>query len=95
MIYTRNFPVTFAPDAHSESVILAPGVRFTVLTERLLRLECDPDHLFEDRPSQVFGNRCQPVPRFLVKRDEEWLELETNYLLLKYRLKICSLNLIL
>jgi alpha-glucosidase len=38
--------------------------RFTVLTDRLIRLEFHRDGRFEDRASQAFWFREQPVPEF-------------------------------
>ena len=36
--------------------------RVSVLTERLLRLECDESRVFEDRPSQFALDRYFPEP---------------------------------
>jgi alpha-glucosidase (family GH31 glycosyl hydrolase) len=77
---------TFHPLANPGAVVTAKNVRFTVLTNRLLRLEYSADNSFEDRPSQVFWHRDQPVPRFTKTVSDEFVEIETDYLQLKYRL---------
>ena len=64
MTYTKTFPTKFDPIPHPEAVVTGPNVRFTVLTPRLLRLEYSPTAVFEDRPSQAFWVRKQPVPEF-------------------------------
>ncbi len=64
---------------------LAPQARFTLLTERLIRLEYSPDGVFEDHPSQAFWYRRQPVPNYEVRQAPDGLEIETEYLLLRYR----------
>ncbi|MFN2225604.1 MAG: TIM-barrel domain-containing protein, partial [Anaerolineae bacterium] len=75
----------FCPVANPAAVVRGPGVRFTVLTPRLLRLEYDPDEAFEDRPSQAFWYRQQPVPPFDVQRSEGRIEVDTGALHLVYR----------
>jgi hypothetical protein len=45
---------TFRPIANPAAVVIAKNVRFTVLTDRLIRLEYSKDDRFEDRPSQAF-----------------------------------------
>jgi hypothetical protein len=67
----------------SIAVVTAGNVRFTVLTVRLLRLEYSPTGVFEDRPSQAFCYRRQPVPAFNVRRGDGSIEIETEHLLLR------------
>jgi hypothetical protein len=90
MTYTNAFAIDFDPIADAQAVVTVPGARFTVLSPRLLRLEYSPDGVFEDRPSQAFWHRRQPVPRFEVRRDEAricgGIEIETDYLLLRYQI---------
>jgi len=72
----------FHPKAKPEAVVQQGPVRFTVLTSRLLRLEFDPSETFEDRPTQVFWHRNQPVPEFEVVQDEKHIKIETEHRLL-------------
>jgi len=74
----------FEPVADPEAVVQGPGFRITVLTPRLLRLECSPEEAFEDRPSQLVWYRDQPVPEFDVDRQGGSIEVETDDLRLTY-----------
>lgn len=55
---------TFQPIANADAIVTAQNVRFTVLTDCIIRLEFSADGRFEDRPSQAFWFRQQPVPTF-------------------------------
>ena len=81
---TSAFAIKFDPVADPAAVVLGENVRFTVLTERLLRLEYSPDGIFEDRPSQTFWVRRLPVPRFELRREKGRIEIETRFLILEY-----------
>ena len=70
-----------------DATILAPGVRFSILTSSFFRLEFSPEDDFEDRPSQIFWNRNQPVPAFNVVKNENFIEIETEHLHLRYKTK--------
>jgi alpha-glucosidase (family GH31 glycosyl hydrolase) len=74
----------FHPLARPEAVVTAQNVRFTVLTGRLIRLEYSPTGQFEDRPSQAFWHRDQPVPAFRKTVTGRSIEIETDFLRLKY-----------
>lgn len=85
MIYTESFPIRFAPVARADAIVLGLNIRISVLTSRLLRLEYSSTANFEDRPSQVFWYRDQPVPDFEVRQDDQQIEIETDHLHLRYR----------
>lgn len=74
----------FEPLARPGAVVTLGQARFTVLKSRLIRMEFDPKGVFEDRPSQVFWYRKQPVPEFSHKLVGGNLTIETDHLLLKY-----------
>ena len=61
------------------------NARFTVLTDRLLRLEWTPDGRFEDRASYAFPTRRGPVPQFTVTEESGTTVLDTGALRLRYR----------
>jgi alpha-glucosidase (family GH31 glycosyl hydrolase)/putative sterol carrier protein len=84
MTYTENFSIDFKPLAHPDAVVTAPGVRFAVLTSRLIRLEYSPTEAFEDRPSQAFWYREQPPPDFQVRHQDSHIQIETAHLHLNY-----------
>jgi alpha-glucosidase (family GH31 glycosyl hydrolase) len=77
--------IPFEPLADPAAVVVFDAVRFTLLTPRVIRLEYDPDGRFEDRPSQTFWFRRQPVPKFNIGRDGSLLTITTDYLHLAYR----------
>lgn len=80
-----QFPIDFTPVADQAAMVEMLGARFTLLSERLVRMEYSPTGEFEDHPSQVFWYRRQPVPDFQVRRSAEKLEIETSYLHLVYQ----------
>ncbi|HZU86220.1 MAG TPA: TIM-barrel domain-containing protein [Anaerolineaceae bacterium] len=75
---------TFHPIANPDAVVLAKNVRFTVLTDRIIRLEYSKEDQFEDRPSQAFWHRDQPVPAYKKTVTESSVDIETDTLHLKY-----------
>jgi len=77
--------IQFAPMADPAAIVQYEGVRFSVLTSRLIRLEYSPDGHFEDRPSQAFWYRRQPVPKFDVVRAAKGLAISTPDLQLEYQ----------
>lgn len=70
--------------ADSHSIFTFPNVRFAILTEGMLRIEYHPDGKFDNRPSQVFWYRYQPVPLMQVKNGSDHLSLDTACLHLEY-----------
>ncbi|WP_162909713.1 glycoside hydrolase family 31 protein [Aggregatilinea lenta] len=84
-IIPEHFKLKLTPEAAPDAVVRAGNARFTVLTSRLIRLEFDPQARFEDRPTQAFWYREQPVPAFDVREVAGLLEIETDALLLRFR----------
>lgn len=74
-----QWPVT--PLADPDSVVIHKNWRFTVLTDRLIRIEHDPQSIFEDRASQSVFHRNFPKVAFTLSEGEE-LVLETASLYL-------------
>ncbi len=83
-ITPNHFRLPFEPTPNPAAVVLGPQVRFTVLTSRLIRMEYSPNDAFEDRPSQAFWFRRQPVPPFQVTQSPEQIEIMTEHLCLRY-----------
>ena len=73
------------PDADPQAVVIAGNARFTLLTSRLVRMEYSPNGIFEDRPSQIFWHRHQPVPPVDARQTNELLEIATPHLHLRYK----------
>jgi alpha-glucosidase (family GH31 glycosyl hydrolase) len=76
----------FNPVANPEAVVTDNGVRFTILTPQLIRMEWSDSNKFVDNASFVFINRNLPVPKFTTDRENGWLVIETEYLLLRYKI---------
>ena len=76
----------FRPVANAKAIVTAPNVRFTVLTDRTFRIEYSKENVFEDRASQVFWYREQPVPEFKKTVTDKVLEIETDFLKLVYKI---------
>ena len=82
----EHFQIPFQSIANLAAIVQAPGVRFSVLTSRLVRVEYSSTDRFEDRPSQIFWQRDQPVPPFEVQRTPDRLIITTEHLRLTYQL---------
>jgi alpha-glucosidase (family GH31 glycosyl hydrolase) len=82
--FTKRFPIHFKPMANPKAIVTEGDLRITVLTSRCLRVEWDAARTFEDRPSQTFWYREQPVPPFEVSRSGAGLVLATEFLRLEY-----------
>ena len=61
------------------------NARFTVLTDRVLRMEWDNQSKFEDRATLAFLNRLTEVPKFSHKVDNGVLTITTTALKLTYK----------
>ena len=67
-----------------EATILGEKFRFTVLTERLIRLEYSPTGQFNNFATQFVTNRNFSVPKYIKREDAGFLEIETDYFSLSY-----------
>lgn len=83
-VIPEHFKLKLKPVAAPDAIIRTGKARFTVLTDRLIRLEYDPQARFEDRPSQAFWFREQPVPPFTVREAGGVLDIETDALRLRF-----------
>ncbi len=72
------------PKADPKAVVQGKHYRFTVLTERLIRMEWDETDAFQDRATQKVICREFPVPEFTVRETEDSLEIITAKLHLYY-----------
>jgi alpha-glucosidase (family GH31 glycosyl hydrolase) len=81
----QQFRIVQYPLADPAAIVPAGNARFTILTDRLIRMEFSPTGQFEDHASQAFWYRQQPVPSFQTRRTGDDLEIETEYLVLAYK----------
>lgn len=72
-------------EANPENVIQGRYYRFTVLTERLIRMEYSANGTFEDQSTQVVTRRDFPAVTFLATEEKGILEISTNYFHLYYK----------
>lgn len=78
--------------AYPENVIQGANYRFTVITERLIRMEYAADGIFEDRPTQTVWNRDLGKAEFKVIEKSGELHIYTGYLELHYTKKPFAKN---
>ena len=59
------------PAGLKENIIQGEKYRFTLITDRLIRMEYNENGVFEDRPTQVIWNRgLEKVPYHLVEKED-------------------------
>ena len=79
----------FIPDynkAKSDSKVCVTGAKYriSVLSERVVRIEYNPNGVFVDRPTQLVINRNLGIPPFTQRNVENILEIDTKYFILSY-----------
>jgi len=74
------------PAADPRSLVIAGSARFTVLTDRMLRLEWSPAGTFDDRATYAFPSRLTSVPEFQVSQAGSELTISTSALALHFQL---------
>lgn len=75
---------TAKPAAADECIVAGDKWRFSVLTDRMIRMEYSESGEFVDSPTQIVLNRHFPVPGFSVRDRGDTLQISTEYLLLTY-----------
>ena len=70
--------------ALKENIIMGKKYRFTVLSERLIRLEYNPNGIFEDRTTQRVIKRNFPKVDYKMEESETLLQIVTSYFTLNY-----------
>ena len=85
MNYNR-FKWKTSPLSLTENIIISGNVRFTLLTDRLIRIEYDKNAVFEDRASQMAFNRNFPAVNFTKSISDNNLIIATQYLKISYSL---------
>lgn len=72
------------PVADNAACVTAGNARFTVLTDRLVRMEWAADGKFEDNATLAIVNRKLPVPAFNAIRDGNGVKIKTGAIVLAY-----------
>lgn len=70
--------------AKTENIISGEHYRISVLTERLIRLEYNPNGIFNDSKSQLVVFRDFPKVNFEITQDNRFLVIKTKYFTLSY-----------
>lgn len=70
--------------ARNDCIVFGNNYRFSILSERLIRLEYSSTGKFEDRASELVINRNFPKPRFTINKNRGLLEIKTPYFTLNY-----------
>lgn len=70
--------------ANPSAVVKGNNYRFTILSERLIRIEYSKSGMFVDNPTQLVLNRNFFVPKFDINQDSKYLEISTKYFKLAY-----------
>jgi len=71
--------------ANTGNVVFVGQARFTILTDRMIRMEYAEDALFEDRRTLAVCNRSLKIPSFDVTSGKDRVTIRTKSLVLDYR----------
>lgn len=84
------YKMNIKPVAKKEAMVCGKDYRFTILTERLIRMEYQKDGLFNDEPTQIVICRDFKVPDYEVVDAPDRLEIITKGFHLYYNKKSFS-----
>ena len=77
-------PFALDGSCRKEACVTGDCYRFTLITPRILRMEYDPEGIFEDRPSQTVIRRNFTAPEFHVRDTGMCLEIDAEHFHLTY-----------
>ena len=77
--YAENDPV-----ANPKAQVVSGNARFTVLTDRLIRMEWSENGKFEDNATLAIINRNLPVPAFTTAKSGSGVQIRTSAVTLNY-----------
>ncbi|MCQ2147393.1 MAG: glycoside hydrolase family 31 protein [Bacteroidales bacterium] len=72
------------PVANPKAQVVVGNARFTVLTDRLIRMEWAANGKFEDNATLAIVNRNLPVPAFTTTKTGNGVQIKTSAVTLKY-----------
>jgi hypothetical protein len=78
-------PLHLDPRASTASIVVCGHARFTLLTDRMLRMEWASDGVFEDRATLAVVNRRLPTPSFSTSGRGRQCITATEHFILRYR----------
>ena len=85
MMGKERFVWPTKPIANQENIVMGDKYRFTVLFDRLIRMEYSENGIFEDRASQSVFFRDFGKTDFVYKSEDRVITIETKYLKLYYK----------
>ncbi|MDD3452838.1 MAG: glycoside hydrolase family 31 protein [Bacilli bacterium] len=74
-----------AAKAKNENIIQGKNYRFTLISERLIRMEYNKNGIFEDKPTSLVWHRNAEKVNYTKKEDRRYLEIKTKYFRLTYQ----------
>lgn len=74
------------PVADPAAVVISGNARFTVLTNKMIRIEYSSTGKFEDRATFAIVNRRLPVPSYTTEESDGYLYIRTSDVTLRYKL---------
>jgi alpha-glucosidase (family GH31 glycosyl hydrolase) len=74
----------YNPVAAESAITTAGNARFTVLTDRLIRMEYSANAVWEDKATTAMLNRNLPVPKYSHTETDGVLRISTDYLTLSW-----------
>ena len=80
-----HFQIDFEAEAKKENTIKYDNLRFSILTDRIIRIEYDPENEFDDRPTQLIWNRNLATVDYDVDYGSNNIIIETEKIKLKYK----------
>ncbi len=92
LLLSYCFAQPYQPVANPAAIITAGPVRFTLLSERVIRMEYAPDSVFNDLATITFLNRNLPVPKHETTYKDGHLLISTAFLQLNYTLHTGNFN---
>ena len=84
-MHYNNVPFEIDGSCNPKACVVGKTYRFTLLTDRIVRMEYDPEGFFEDRPSTKVINRNLPAPEYSVLDDGAILQISTKHFHLTYQ----------
>lgn len=83
--FIKRLRLACHPTADPKALVNAGEARFTVLTDRLIRMEWALGGQFDDRGSYAFPTRHAAPPKFRVSEKKGWLVVDTGAVKLEYK----------
>lgn len=81
----KRFIWNVRPVALLENQVIGENCRFTILTNRLIRMEYSKDNIFEDRASQTVFYRDLEKTQYTINREKGLLIIKTDELIITYK----------